>query len=180
MALSWPFLDPPYRTLADVSIHLSPMGLTMFAISTSLEEACQGRMPLPLCFTLLQTPGCGGFSRECEQAPVKTRCDGQSYETHPECALFQSACRMRGFCAAARSFQPGWSRPPKPWLHRITAKVRHCKFTGITTYMKSVPLLIRPGLFEALSSMMTSGSFMTLSASVMNAGLKPISRSTPS
>lgn len=56
----------------------------------------------------------------------------------------------------------------------------YCKFTGITTYTKSVPLLINPGLFPALSSMITSGSAITFSASVIKLGLKPISMSVPS
>ncbi len=56
----------------------------------------------------------------------------------------------------------------------------YCRFTGITTYRKSGPTLITPGLFGALSSRMTSGSDTTFSTSMMNAGLNPISMSSPS
>lgn len=67
--------------------------------------------------------------------------------------------------------------PKRGALARVAA---YCKLTGMTTYMNSVPDLMRPGLLEALSSMMTSFSGMTLRASVMKVGLKPISMSSPS
>lgn len=55
------------------------------------------------------------------------------------------------------------------------------RFTGITTYMKSLlGELNRPGLFDAFSSSTTSFSSSTFSTSVMNVGLNEISMSSPS
>ncbi len=99
----------------------------------------------------------------------------------------------------SRPLEPPWAIPsPEPPALRATpgpcivtgappasrrgpiAVDPYCKLTGITTYTKSPPLLITPGLFPALSSMITCGSLMTFRASVMKVGLNPISMSSPS
>lgn len=95
--------------------------------------------------------------------------------------------------APSRSPHPHARPPPRPrhlpkdWS--IRAPSSHChsairpypgRFTGITTYKKSFPTFITPGLFDAFISIMISLSVTAFSASARNAGLNEISRSSPS